>query len=262
MEYRPGNPGTIGVDITFPDPLHLPAMRRMFGSYSYGNIERLELNALILGMQTFLEAYASNEPALRSVSRVIFVTDRLGLSDQNRTNAYRIRQWRHDKWRNFEGKPILNADLLEALDKARRKIATTTNWAVAIEFQPSKYNRQPHKLAKAAKGQPPAKSQVALKGLKIGKRLHGESEVDYKMLRPRDQLSVRVYFKRPIQDQWAISAEITNGHLAEKKITIYAAAHVEQALHRQNHYQITIREVFTHHITIEPSPQRLLTIPS
>jgi len=37
-----------------------------------------------------------------------------------------INNWRQNKWKNFEGKPIKNHEQIGKLDKLRKKVATLT----------------------------------------------------------------------------------------------------------------------------------------
>ena len=126
MDYSSQNPGGVGFLITFPDSVNLEPIPITIGTYIGGNIERLELEALIQAMKKTIEVFKINNDALKNIRQIIFITDRYGLIEEEKTSAYRIREWRRNKWKNHEGKPIKNHKLLDELDKTRKKLSDKT----------------------------------------------------------------------------------------------------------------------------------------
>ena len=122
MDYDSKSSGGIGYEIIFPETVDLENIHESIGRYEGANIERLEYEGIIQGMEATLKLIQSHKEKLRNVNQIIFVTDRYALHDGERTNPYKIKQWRSNKWHNHEGKPIKNSDLLDKLDKTRKKI--------------------------------------------------------------------------------------------------------------------------------------------
>jgi len=123
MEYNSKSSGGVGLHIRFPETIELQEMIKPIGRYEGANIERLELEAISQGIDLLMSLFDKEREKLNTISKIIFITDRYGLCDKEKTNAYRIRDWRHNKWRNFENKPIKNSDLLEEIDKGRKKLS-------------------------------------------------------------------------------------------------------------------------------------------
>src|SRR5665213_125508 len=113
MDYNSKNSGGVGFIIRFPDSIPFEDISTSIGIYTGGNIERIEIEALIQAMLAVIELFKSHGTELRSIGQIIFVTDRYGLSDSERTNPYQIRGWRKNGWKNHEGKPIKNHELLD-----------------------------------------------------------------------------------------------------------------------------------------------------
>ena len=121
MDYDARSTGGIGFEIAFPDFVDLENIEKFDGRYVGANIERLELKAILQGMNEVLKSFEDNKDKLRDIQTIIVITDRLSLNDENRTNPYTIREWRKNKWYSHEGKAIKNSDLLEKIDKTRKK---------------------------------------------------------------------------------------------------------------------------------------------
>jgi len=260
MDHDSKSTGGVGVEITFPDSVPLQSISRSFGSYQGANIERLELQAIIKGMKLLLHLHSEHKDELAPVCHVIFITDRLSLSGQNRTNPYRIRQWRRDNWQTSEGKPLKNVDLLEEIDKTRQKLVSRTHWRVEIQYGRSKFIRRADKLSKVGKRQPPESRSIAVPGVKRGKRIYDGPEVQYSLLAPGDEFAIQAYLKEPVENQWAISADICDGRFLGLKLVIYGDSELEGKLHRGNRRRIRLATVLRHHVTIadvledQPSP--------
>jgi len=250
MDYSSQNPGGVGFLITFPDSVSLEPIPIKIGTYIGGNIEKLELEALIQAMKKTIEVFEINNEALYNIKQIIFITDRYGLSEDEKTSAYRIREWRKNKWKNHEGKPIKNHKLLDELDKTRKKLSDKTFARVNIEFRRRKHNKAADKLAKAGKKEGLAKDKLSNKGEKIGKRKFDGSEIKYKMLNKKEKLYVHVFRKDPVQDEWEIWVEICGEENKGNKLKIYADDLLASKLKRRNEFIIRVKEVYNHHIKI------------
>jgi len=106
------------------------------------------------------------------------------------------------------------------------------------------------KLAKKGKEQAIVKDNIAIKGIKIGRRKYDDIEVDYELLEEKKEHVVHVFKKDPIREQWEICVEICEGTFLGKKLKIYSDSEVERRLHRHHKYRIRIKNVFAHHVTI------------
>ena len=250
MDYDSKNTGGVGVEIRFPDFVNLQDRKISIGRYEGANIERLELEAIIQGMNELLDVFQFQKAKLRNIGRILFITDRAGLDDEEKTSPYRIRDWRSANWQNYEGKAIKNKDLLDRLDKTRQKLHRQTHCYIGIQYERRKYTKEADKLAKEGKKAGFVKNDIALKGAKIGKRKYDGADGDYTLLEEKIEYIVHVYKKEPVQDQWEISVEICEGSFIGKKIKIYADSEIERRLHRHHFYKVRIKSVGTHHVTI------------
>jgi ribonuclease HI len=250
MDYKPKNPGGIGYHIIFPESTHKDPISFTIGTYERGNIERLEIEALIQAMKEVMDIFKRNGKELRNINQIIFVTDRFGLSESEKTNPYRIKTWRSNNWRTYEGKPIKNHKLLDELDKTRKKLADLSRARVNIEYKPRKQNKVADKLAKKGKTEGLIIDKLAKKGEKIGKRKFEGDEIKYSKLFKGDELLVHVFRKDPVQDEWEVWVEICEGLHLGSKLKIYTDDILSSKLQRRNEYSIKIKEVLSHHIRI------------
>lgn len=250
MDYSSQNPGGVGFLITFPDSVELDPIPISIGTYLGGNIERLELEALIQAMKKTNEVFEENYETLRNISQIIFITDRYGLREDYKTSAYKIREWRKNKWKNHEGKPIKNHKLLDELDKTRKKLSDKTFARVNIEYRRRKQNKAADKLAKAGKKGGLSKDKLSNKGEKIGKRKFNGPEIKYKVLKEKEKLYVHVFRKDPVQDEWEIWVEICGVDRKGNKLKIYTDDLLASKLKRRNEFVVRIKKVHNHHIRI------------
>lgn len=250
MDYNSKSTGGVGYKIIFPDFVDLESIQESIGRYEGANIERLELEAIIQGMEEILRVFHCNKEKLRNANQIIFVTDRFALQDSDRTNPYKIKEWRNKGWHNHEGKPIKNSDLLEKLDKTRKKIRDLCYCRVEINFKPRKFNKAVDKLAKAGKTNPILKDTIAIKGTKTAKRLFDGNSIDYKLLTEKREYTIHIYRKEPVREQWEIFTEIINGEFLGRKMKIYTDDIIGAKLQRQHRYKIRLKNVFKYHATI------------
>lgn len=250
MDYDSKSSGGIGFVIEFPEHIGLPEFSKLVGRYVKANIERLELEAIVQGMNEILRMKDEGLVSPKDVGMIIFRTDRFSLSDHERTNHFRIDGWRKNKWKNFEGKAIKNHDLLDEIDKTRKKIMEQLGCQVKIVYTRRKYNKKADKLSKKAKKSPTELARIAQHGLKIGRRKFSGEEIDYKKLSSGSELIISIYFKQPVGDQWEIRAEVCEGKFKGQIVTISVNSHLEMALHRSHKYLIKIQKVLRHHLEI------------
>lgn len=250
MNYDSTNTGGIGFLITFPDTILIDTIPIAIGRYVGGNIEIYELESLIQAMKKTLEVFEVNHEKLKNVKQIIFITDRYGLREEDKTSACRIKEWRRNKWKNYEGKPIKNHKLLDELDKTRKKLCEKTFTRVSIEYRPRKQNKDADKLSKLAKTVGLVNESLAKKGHKVGTRKFRGDEIKYTKLKKNDSLHINVFRKDPVQDQWEIWVEICGKDNNGNKLKIYTDNLLASKLQRGNEYIVRIKKVFSHHIWI------------
>jgi len=250
MDYDSKNTGGVGYVINFPDFIELETISESVGRFLGANVERLELEAIIQGMEEILKLNKIHNQELRKANQIIITTDRFRLHDQERTNPFRIKDWRKNGWHNHEGKPIKNSDLLDILDKTRKKISDSLYCRVSIEYQRRKKNRAADKLAKAGKNLALNKKNIAVKGAKPARRLFEGVSINYTKLHENQELIIHIYRKEPVREQWEIFAEVCKANFHGNKLKIYADDILAMRLQRQHIYRVKIKQVFRFHVLI------------
>ena len=240
--------GGIGYIIKFPDEFELEDISE--GTFEDANIERLEILALIKGMQGFIDWISKSHFNLTTVSKIVLITDRFDLQDNERTNPYKISEWRKHAGKNFEGKEILNWDLLNELDKTRNKLRKLTWKTVRIEYIRRKFNKEADKLSKKAREIGIPNKMIAIIGHKIGRRKFDGQEVDYRKINPHETINIHVFRKRPIKEQWEVNAEILSGDSIGRRIKIITDYTLQEKLNRGNLFIVKIKAVYTYHVEI------------
>jgi len=242
--------GGIGYIIKFPDEFELDDFSDFEGTFEHANIERLEILALIKGMEGFIKWISKNHINLTPVTKIILITDRFDLQDGNRTSPFKISEWRKHAGKNYEGKEILNWDLLNKLDKTRTKLKKLTWKSIRIEYKKRKFNREADKLSKKARQIGIPKKEIDIVGHKIGRRKFDGQEVSYKNLMPNETINIHVFRKRPIKEQWEIHAEIISGNAIGRRIKIITDHILQEKLQRGNLFFVRIKTVYTFHVEI------------
>ena len=251
MDYTHNNPGGLGFYIKFPDFVNLDDVEKSIGRYEQKNIETLELTAINESMKELLKLSSKHELEFKKIRTIIFITDRFGLNDQNRTSPYRIRDWRKNGWNNYEGKEIKNWRLLDEVDKNRKKLSQKISCFVAINYVGRKYNRSADKLSKVAKKSAITKKDINHRAVKVGERLFDRGWVNYSAISSGDEILIHPYYKDFIKKHWDISADICDGKYVGHCVKIYVDSEKESQLHRKHKYLVKVEDVFTHHITIQ-----------
>ena len=247
MDYSSKNPGGIGIVIRFPEALRLENITESVGTYQGVNIERIEMEALVQAISRVIQLFESSKLDLRNINQIIFITDRFGLSDLERTSPYKIKQWRQQGWYNHEGKPIKNHTLLDKLDKLRKKLTVVAKARVNIEYRSRKKNRIADKLAKTGKSNNPFISTLMKKSEKIGKRKFDDGEMIYGSFKEKQEVHINVFRKEPVQNEWEVWVEICDGEFYGRKFRIYTDNELAGKLQRGNQYIIKLKEIHRFH---------------
>ena len=243
MDYGAKSHGGVGFVIRFPEALGIEDMPYSVGTYTGANIERMEIEALTQAFQKVLDLFTVYREDLKSISQIIFITDRFGLSDSERMSPYLINTWRQNRWKNFEGKPIKNHEQIDKLDKLRKKLSSLTYARINIEYRPRKQNKIADKLAKAGKKDGLLNTSLAKKSEKIGKRKFDGGEVIYRSLSEKQELHINIFRKDPVQELWEVWGEICCGERIGQKLKFYADDILAGKLHRGNEYVIRVKIV-------------------
>lgn len=251
MIYNAKSSGGIGFVVKFPDSMDLEDIRDSEGIFEDANIERLELHALIKGMEFLLNYLKSNTPDISRISQVILITDRFDLQDENRTNPFKIKEWRSNHGKNFEGREIKNWELLNKLDKTRNKLSQKARKTVRIQYRKRKFNKEADKLSKEGRKEGLADRSIAIEGHKIGRRKFDGPEINYKLFFPKEEVTIHVFRKRFLKEQWEVNAEICSDKKKGWKLKIYTDYELQEHLQRGNIYNVVIKNVFSHHIEID-----------
>ncbi|MFH0951805.1 MAG: RNase H family protein [Patescibacteria group bacterium] len=250
MDYDSKNTGGVGIEIKFPETIEVDDVHKSLGRYQKANIERLELEAVYQGMTELLKCLKQSPNEIKKVNIVIITTDRYSLSDQEKTSVYKISQWRRNKWKNHEGRSIKNKDLLDKIDKTRKKVMFSVGCRLEIQYLRRKYNKVADKLAEAGKKQQLVNRSIAKHGQKIGKRKYKGEEVQYSRLDEKEEYHIHVYKKEPVGDQWEVCTEVCEGPLVGRVLKIRTDSIMEDRLHRRHEYTIRLKRVFSHHVII------------
>ncbi len=247
--------GGTGFVIKFPDLIGIPDIKQSFRRDGQG-IHRLEIVAILEALVLLNRWLKNNSEHIKSISGVVINTDRFSLTEL--LNPWRVSAWRRNGWQNHEGKPIKDKDLLDKIDKSRKKLSKRIYGRVELVYLRRKFNKEADKLSKLGK-RGAEKSRIILgeKGSKIAKRLFDGDEIKYSNLKVGEFLDIRVYMKDPVQKEFEVLGEIFEGEHFSKKIRIYVSFMEELDLHRQHYYRFTIKEVHKHHIRVMPGFEKI-----
>ncbi len=250
MDYDSRSSGGIGYVITFPDNIDMEQILISKGTYVGGNPETMEMEALIQGIKETISLFQQHSAILKSISQIIFISDRYNLQDSERTSPFRIARLRRNKWKTYEGKPIKNHKLLDELDKERQKLGHVSKARINIEFRPRKKNKIADKLSKKGKANNLINQKLWKKGEKIGRRRFDGPEVNYRNFKSGVKIHISVFRKDPVQDEWEVWGEICNGPEHSKKVKIYAENELASNLSRGNEYIVTIFAKYSNFLRI------------
>jgi ribonuclease HI len=242
--------GGTGYVIKFPDEFELDDISDYYGIYHDSNIERLEIQGLIEGMQGMYYWLKHNTTDISWISRIIVITDRYDLQDERRTSPFRIKDWRSNGGKNYEGKEIKNWDLLNKLDKTRTKLSQLARKSVRIEYRKRKFNKEADKLSKKGRKEGLTSREIAIEGHKIGRRKYDGGEIKYSYFNPKETITIHIFRKRPIKEQWEINAEICSDKRKGEKLKIITDHLLQDKLQRGNVFDVRIKRVCSFHFEI------------
>ncbi len=150
MDYDPRQTGGNGFIIEFPDSMNLPPITRALRRDNQG-IHRLETISILESIEELLQFGKKHPEALRKGTGVTIYTDRIRVTDDELINPYRVRDYRKRRWYTHEGKPVKDSDLLDRIDKGRKKLARDIRSRVEIPYSPEKKTRSADTLSKLGK---------------------------------------------------------------------------------------------------------------
>ena len=250
MDYDPQQTGGGGYEITFPDSIDAEPIQYFYRSDGRG-IHRLEMISIIHAMEGLLEYAKANPDIVRQASGVEIYTDRHSVTDGELINPYKIQGWRKNKWKNYEGKDIKDADLLDKIDKTRLKLAKAVGGQVSVDFKRRKENKVADKLSKVGKkSRNYNKKEYRAKNRRVIRRLYDGEEVIYSDVKAGDIAEMRVYAWELLKKEFEVCFEACSGEHEGKIIKTTVSPELKASLHRGHVYLIEIDDVFNHHVSI------------
>lgn len=252
MDYDTRQTGGTGFVICFPELSEINDIKESFRRDNQG-IHRLEMIAILEGMQELLLWIKKNGIPPMRTSRIVIHTDRMSLTDNELLNPYKIAGWKKNGWKNHEGKPIKDDDLLDQIQKIRIKLGNEAKAKIEVRYIRRKRNKQADKLSKKGKTEGSKNKKIIREPYsKIAKRIYDGPEVDYQSLKIDDEFLIRVYKKNSVQNEYEVLAEFEGGSHHGKKISIYISPEQEKEIHRHHFYNVRIEKVQAHHIRVLP----------
>jgi len=243
--------GGNGFCIEFPDFLNLEPISKSIRNDGQG-IHRLEMISILESMEKLLSFGKQNPGILHKVAGVNIYTDRIKVTDAELLNPYRIQEYRKNRWLNHENKPIKDKDLLDKIDKIRKKLHQEVGGIIKIEYIPEKKNKNADKLSKIGKRSLiHDKKIIKKKRVHVTRRIFDGPEIDYSLIHENDLLIVHVYIWEAVQNQFELKTEIMDGQYLGRIIRIYVAPAVKTDVHLNHCYEVKIKNVYTHHVEIE-----------
>lgn len=250
MEYNSKQVGGNGFIIEFPDSFNLDPITRYLRNDRQG-INRLEMISILEAIEELLSFDKKNPGVIRNASGVTIYTDRFNATDDKALNPYRIQGYRKNHWKTFEGKPVKDKDLLDRIDKTRKKLAQAVDGRVDISYKREKQNKAADKLSKLGKRSViHSKRIIQKKNRNIAPRKFDGSEIDYSSIHSGDSFVVHVYAWESVQNEIEIIVEIMEGLYISRTIKLYVDPATKRDIHRQHIYEIEISEVYAHHVRV------------
>ena len=248
MTLKPQQVGGGGFVIDFPDEYEIDAVSVYFRMDNQG-INRIEMASILESIIKLQQLFKQHN--LRNINRILIYTDRFNATDEEDLNPYKIAEYRRNKWKNFEGKEIKNKDILDKIDKERKKLSKIAGSSVEIKYKREKNNKKADKLSRLGRdSQVRGKKILDVKKLNVTRRKFNGKEIEYSLLKEGDILKVHVYAHQVLDKQCELLAEIVDGEHLGFKFKIYVSLEEKQNIHRTYSYQIQINNVFRYHITV------------
>jgi ribonuclease HI len=251
MDYDARQTGGNGFIIEFPDSFALEPISESLRNDEQG-IHRLEMISILMAMEELLSFGKKNSEVLRRAAGVSIYTDRVSVTDGELLNPWKIQGYRSNRWKTHEGKPVKDKDLLDKIDKTRKKLLKEVGGAVEIKYKRRAKNKIADKLSKAGKKSGTiSKRIIAKKNKNVARRKFSGSEIDYSLIQEGETLVVRVYAWEPVQGEFEVSVEIADGKHKGETMKIYVSSTSKMDIHRHHYYEIKIKSVYTHHVHIK-----------
>jgi ribonuclease HI len=248
MDYDSKQTGGNGFIIEFPESINADPIAKSLRNDGQG-IHRLEMISILEAIEELLSFAKNNPGVLRKAGGVDIYTDRFHVTDDELLNPYRIQGWRREGWKTYEGKSVKDKDLLDSIDKARKKLSQEIGGRVEIKYKRRKKNKTADKLSKVGKMSVFGGRRILQKkNRNVARRKFDAPEINYELANPGDYFLVRVYAWERVQDEFEVCVEIINGPHTGKVMKIYINGSKKADVHRQHYYEIEVGEVYTHHI--------------
>ena len=249
MDYNIKHTGGNGFIIEFPDSFNIDPILKSIGNEGH-QIHQLEIISILESMEELLFFYKRNPSTPHCSSGVLVYTDRFSVPDL--LNPFRIREYRRNKWKNHEGKAIIDKDLIDKVDKMRNKLSQVVGGRVEINYEREKNNKIADKLSKAGKKTLiKSKRFILKKNKRVNKRKYDDIEINYGVLKVGDELSIRIYAWEMIEEQYELSVEICDGDFLGKTIKVYIDQEMKNKLHLSYCYLVAVKKIYKHHIVIK-----------
>lgn len=256
MDYDSKQTGGNGYFIEFPDVFNLEPITKSIRNDGQG-IHRLEMISILEAMKDLMYFASKSGTDLRKATSVIIYSDRYNVTDDGDINPYKVREYIRARWLTKDGKEVKNKDLIDDIDKTRKKLSAVVGGYVSINYLPRKYNKVADKLSKLGKSAETINKRTYNKSSKrVFKRKFDGKEIDYSKLNTGDELFVHIYGWEPIKDNFEISTEIADGIFTGEKLKIYVSPAFKNEIHRGHFYFIEVDNVTKYHIGISSFRER------
>jgi len=248
MSYDAHQTGGNGFIIEFPESINLHPVTKFFRNDEQG-IQRLEMISIFESMKELENFGRKNEGVLRKAGGIVIYTDRFSATDEKLLNPYSISKYRSNGWKTHEGKPVKDKDLLDKIDKMRKKLSRIVGGRIEIKYKKEKQNKTADKLSRLGRKSALHSKSTLLKKIRhVAPRKFDGQEIDYSLIFPGKEFLVHVYSWESVQKQFEVIAEVLEGDFFGKKIKIYSDG--QRNLHRRHYYKIVVGGVYRHHIEI------------
>jgi ribonuclease HI len=260
MSYDKHQTGGNGFHIEFPESIDKEPISRSIRNDHQG-IHRLEMISILEAIEELLSIDKKEPGILRKAGSVEIFTDRHSVTDETLLSPYKVKTWRSNKWKSYEGADIKNSDLVNSVDKARMKLTKAVGGRVSISYKKEKSNKTADKLSKIGKTvSNRGRKMIDKKRRNVIKRLFDGPEVKYADISFEMRITARVYAWELISDDVEIFFEIVSRECRGMIIRARVSQDQKLDLHRSHIYHLKIAEVLRHHITIRSFKEKITPI--
>lgn len=227
---NPGGPGGLAGIVEFPDSLNRDNEVIFEEGYVATTNNRMELLACIRALE-----YARRAVDQLRVRRVVIISDSMYVNDNHTRAPY----WKHDKWKNLDGRPVENSDLWNELLSLRPKVRASTEiqW---VRGKTSPVLKEVDRRAKAAAKQP-TEIDRGFRGGKVARSKTGGKSASSLFPARGEPEIINIYRKKmasKTEDKvlFDLFSEEQQGFLA--KYHAYTASPLADELHRGHRYRV------------------------